>query len=217
MKPKRLMPGVWRSLFRHALRLIDEIEKRTPDVFWTFGGGTVLTLYYRHRRSKDIDIFVTDPQYLGFVTPRLSPIAEAISQDYVETANHVKLIRPEGEIDFVAAPNLTEPAFELWRIEGRKIRVETPVEVVAKKMWHRGDVLTARDLLDFALVTKKTPKKLASFAHFLIRHWQAFLEQLRTREKLLRTQFEQIDMLNYRSSFDDCVNQAERFLNQLTR
>ena len=66
-------------------------------------------LRYRHRRSRDIDIFVPDPQYLGYVTPRLSAVAEAISPDCVEEAGHVKLIRPEGEIDFVAAPNLTTP------------------------------------------------------------------------------------------------------------
>ena len=64
---------------------------------------------YHHRLSKDIDIFVPDPQYLGFVTPRLSDVAASITSDYVEDQNsYVKLNRPEGEIDFVASPNLTE-------------------------------------------------------------------------------------------------------------
>jgi hypothetical protein len=90
------------------LHLIDEIRAHgIDDPYWTFGGGTVLMLRYRHRRSKDIDIFVPDPQYLGYVSPRLSEVAEAISADYVEGAGFVKLIRPEGEIDFVASPNLT--------------------------------------------------------------------------------------------------------------
>ena len=62
---------------------------------------------YRHRRSKDIDIFVPDPQYLGHVTPRLSDLAETIAADYVEGAGYVKLLRPEGEIDFVASPKAT--------------------------------------------------------------------------------------------------------------
>ena len=57
-----------------ALALIDEITRYggIADPFWTFGGGTVLMFRYRHRLSKDIDIFVPDPQDLGFVTPRLS-------------------------------------------------------------------------------------------------------------------------------------------------
>ena len=103
---------------------------------------------YQHRLSKDIDIFVSDLQYLGFVTPRLSDVAAAVSADYVEDqSSYVKLIRPEGEIDFVASPNLTDTPFEIWNIYGQQIRVETAAEIVAKKLWHRGDRATARDLL----------------------------------------------------------------------
>ncbi len=92
-------------------------------------------LRYQHRLSKDVDIFVPDPQYLGFVTPRLSDVAAGISTDYVESTEFVKLIRPEGEIDFVASPNLTEVPFEHWLLLGRTVKVETAAEIVAKKLW----------------------------------------------------------------------------------
>ena len=86
---------------------MDEIARHgISDPFWTFGGGTVLMLRHGHRLSKDIDIFVPDPQYLGFVSPRMSDAAERVTQDYVEGPGYVKLLRPEGEIDFVASPNL---------------------------------------------------------------------------------------------------------------
>ena len=77
MKADALPSGAWESLFSRALMLIDDIRKYggIADPFWTFGGGTVLMFRYRHRLSKDIDIFVPDPQYLGFVTPRLSDTA----------------------------------------------------------------------------------------------------------------------------------------------
>ena len=139
------VPKTWEGLFAKALTVIDEIEKygRT-DPFWTFGGGTVLMLRYGHRLSKDVDIFVPDPQSLGFVTPRLSEVAESVAPDYVEAAGYVKLYLEHGEIDFVAAPNLTSPAFELKMILGRQVRLETSAEIIAKKMWHRGDRLTGR-------------------------------------------------------------------------
>jgi len=209
----RLIAGVWKGLFGHALTLVDEIARRGGAApFWTFGGGTVLMLRYRHRRSRDIDIFVPDPQYLGYVTPRLSAVAEAISADYVEEAGHVKLIRPEGEIDFVAGPNLTSPAFESWRIAGREVRAETAVEIVAKKMWHRGATATARDLFDLALVIEKERKALAGAARFLVRHRTGFLGQLRSRARVLRAQFEAIDAMRYRPAYDECVSRVERFL-----
>ena len=38
---------------------MDEIAQHgIAQPFWTFGGGTVLMLRYRHRFSKDVDIFV---------------------------------------------------------------------------------------------------------------------------------------------------------------
>lgn len=54
---------------------------------------------YRHRLSKDIDIFVPDPQYLGFVTPRLSDTAAELTEDYTEQPGmFVKLQFDEGEV-----------------------------------------------------------------------------------------------------------------------
>lgn len=213
MTQPRLIAGVWKGLFAHALALIDEIARHgTPDPFWTFGGGTVLMLRFRHRRSKDIDIFVPDPQYLAYVTPRLSVVGERIAADYIEEAGHVKFIRPEGEIDFIVAPNLTRPGFETWRIAGRGVRVETSVEIAAKKMWHRGATATARDLFDLSLLIGEERRALVRAAPFLVRHRKAFLAQLRSREAVLRAQFAAIDALQYRPAYDDCVARVERFL-----
>jgi Nucleotidyl transferase AbiEii toxin, Type IV TA system len=212
----RLIAGRWKGLFKHALSLIDEIARGgVAAPFWTFGGGTVLMLRYRHRRSNDIDIFVPDPQYLAYVTPRLNSLAETISADYIEAADHVKLIRPEGEIDFVVAPNLTSPGFEMWRIAGREIRVETAVEIVAKKMWYRGDTATARDLFDLSLLIGKERKTVAGAARWLVRHRNTFLSQLHSREIPLRAQFDALDTLSYRPIYDDCVRRVERFLESL--
>lgn len=86
------------------------------------------------------------------MTPRLSDVAAEVSQDYVETAGYFKLIRAEGEIDFVAWRNLTQNPYEGWQLEGRDVRVETAAEIVAKKLWHRGYAATARDLFDLSLV-----------------------------------------------------------------
>lgn len=209
----RLPPGPWRGLFRHALALVDEIARHgAQEPFWTLGGGTALMLRYRHRRSRDIDIFVPDPQPLGFASPRLSPVAERIAEDYVEGPGFVKLIRPEGEIDVVAAPNLTGEPFQTWRIERRAVRVETAVEIVAKKMWHRAQTVTARDLFDLSLVIEKEPKALAAAAPFLVRHRDEFLAQLRRRADVLRAQFEAIDTLNYHPSFEEAAERARSFL-----
>ncbi len=202
----------------HALSIIEDIKNHgTPDPFWTFGGGTVLMFRYQHRLSQDIDIFVPDPQYLGFVTPRLSDIAAAVSTQYVEDqGSYVKLIRPDGEIDFVASPNLTEAPFEIWNIAGQHIRVETATEIVAKKLWHRGDRATARDLFDLSLVIEKEPEALMQAAKFLQKNAAAFIHQIETRTKVLKAQFNEINTLQYKPNFDEAVERAIKFLSALT-
>lgn len=212
-----LPSGVWEDLLPHALSIIEDIKSHgTPDPFWTFGGGTVLMFRYQHRLSKDIDIFVPDPQYLGFVTPRLSDIAAAVSTDYVEDqSSYVKLIRPEGEIDFVASPNLTESPFEIWNIGGEHIRVETAAEIVAKKLWHRGDRATARDLFDLSLVIEREPEALIKAAKFLLKNADPFISQIASRASVLKIQFSEIDVLNYMPSYDDAAQRASQFLSSL--
>lgn len=215
-KPKSLLSGDWESLLRHVFILVDDIAKHgVPDPFWTFGGGTVLMLRYQHRLSKDVDIFVPDPQYLGFVTPRLSDVAAGISTDYVESTEFVKLIRPEGEIDFVASPNLTEVPFEHWLLLGRAVRVETAAEIVAKKLWHRGNVATARDLFDLSLVIDKEPEALKTASQFLTRHADVFVQQIEHRSPILKVQFEAINTLAYNVSYEVAAQKATQFLQSL--
>ena len=214
--PESLPAGVWMDLLAHALRLVEVIDKHgINNPFWTFGGGTVLMLRYHHRVSKDIDIFVPDPQYLGFVSPRLSDVAEEISHEYVEGNGFVKLVRPEGEIDFVASPNLTDNPFEIWELLGQSVRVETAAEVVAKKLWHRGDQVTARDLFDLSLVIEREPLALIAASKNLIRHRTEFLKQLQSRSVILKLQFEAIDVLTYRPSYEDAASRAAQFLSGL--
>ena len=212
-----LSEGPWQSLLSHAFQLLDDMQLHSgvANPFWTLGGGTVLMLRYAHRRSKDIDIFVPDPQYLGFVTPRLSEAAAAVSADYVEAANFVKLIREEGEIDFVASPNLTPHPYETWDLLGRSVKVETATEIVAKKLWHRGDMATARDLFDLGLVIEKEPDQLRTAAPFLTKHSGVSLDQLDKRHALIRAQFEAIDTMTFKPSFEHAFTVASQFLRGL--
>lgn len=201
------IPRIWETLFIQALKVISEIAKHgREDPFWTFGGGTVLMLRYGHRFSKDIDIFVPDPQSLGFVTPRLSDVAESVTTDYVEAAGYVKLYLPEGEIDFVAAPNLTFPGFVLETVLGHQVRVETSVEIIAKKMWHRGDRITGRDIFDYALIAEREPEVLMPAREFMIRHAAAVFQQLDDRYVQLKQQFDAVDAIGFHPTFDQACD-----------
>lgn len=215
---KSLPSGPWEVLFERALRLVDDIQRHggLADPFWTFGRGTVLMFTYGHRLSKDIDIFVPDPQYLGYVTPRLSDTAASLTEEYTEMpGSFVKLQFEEGEIDFVAAPNLTDGAWERWEIQGRPVRVETAAEVIAKKMYHRGDRATARDLFDLSMVVEREPEALAAATPFLMRNRDRFLEQIGQPGAGFVATFEAIVATGYQPSLEHCVEVATAYLSAL--
>jgi len=207
------MTQPWETLFRKAVRLIDNAQKHAgSDLFWTMGGGTVLMFRHHHRVSKDIDIFFGDPQPLGFVNPRLGGLAEEMTSKYDESGGHVKLFFPEGEIDFVASPLLTAPGFETREVLGREVRLETDVEIVAKKMWHRGHEAKARDLVDLCLVIETSPDALREVSELLVRHRDAFVDRIHKRAEILEAQFDEIDSLGHRRTFHESVKLATEFL-----
>lgn len=219
-QPPDLPQGAWQSLLQKALILVDEIRRHggRADPFFTFGGGTVLMLRYQHRLSKDIDLFVPDPQSLAYVTPRLSDVADTLcNSQYVEAAGHVKLLWEEGEIDFVAAPNLLPEihAFERWELFGQSIRVETAAEIIAKKMFHRGDKATARDLFDLAIVLEREPDAMALVPPFVFRHAEKIVENLKCPGHGFIKQFHDIDALAYHPTFEQAANTALSFLHAL--
>ena len=210
-------PGVWRELFPHALALMTHLESQTRNPPWTFGGGTVLMLRIGHRQSKDIDLFVPDPQYLGYVNPRLSQVAEEVSADYEENAEFIKIFLPAGEIDIVVGSSLVERPFDVVAYSGRNIRVETCAEIIAKKMWHRGHQGKARDLFDLCAVADAEPQAIASAAPFMLRHGSAFLHQLAAHAPLRQAEFEAIDALRFARPFSQCLDQARSIIEPLVK
>lgn len=148
----------WEPLFDKAMRAIDALPPHLPRLEWTMGGGTVLMFKYHHRLSRDVDIFITDTQYLTALSPRLNDKVEDLTTHYREDSQHVKLIFDGlGEVDFVAAPRLVANSTQAASIRGRNILLDKPEEIIAKKCFYRADGFTARDVFDMAVVLAKDP------------------------------------------------------------
>ncbi len=143
----------WERLFEQAMVCLDSISQaQVPLPRWTFGGGTALKFQLQHRESHDIDIFLESPKWLSVLSPRLNDTVETVCQDYAEDSHFLKLNLGEGEVDFIAAPLLTKPGALPCEILGRKVLVETPAEIIAKKLYFRGWALRTRDVIDIAVV-----------------------------------------------------------------
>jgi hypothetical protein len=135
-----------------------------------------------------------------------------LTSNYIEQAGFLKLYFPEGEIDFVASAPLTRAPTTTESLLGRKVEVETSAEIVAKKVWHRGEQFTARDLFDLALVAEAEPGALWQIRPVLDSRREAVLRRIESQEAALREAFAALEILDYSRSFDECIELVRRTL-----
>jgi predicted nucleotidyltransferase component of viral defense system len=204
---------IWETLFRNALRAIDSVGEPvfSPGI-WSFGGATVLMRRYRHRFSKDVDIFVPDPQHLGYLDPDLNETVEALTPKHLREANSLRLYFDQGEVDFIAAAPVTDNARVVETILGRKVQVDTSIEIVAKKLRYRGAEFTARDVFDFALVAEKEPQEIPRIKSLLHERRDALLQRFASGDKILRATFDALEILEYRRTYDECLEVVKKAL-----
>lgn len=148
-------PSEWSSLFDTACSIIDQARDASYAFDCTFGGGTALMLQIDHRESHDIDLFLDDPQ----VVPFLNPGTQGYSLDrepdgYDSDGSHVLKLtfRDLGEIDFICCASITDRPANATVVRGREVLLETPAEIIAKKIYYRGSRLQPRDMFDLAAV-----------------------------------------------------------------
>lgn len=144
-KPTR---ETWLQLIGQAYALFDDAAARGfGDPPFSLGGGTVLMLKFKHRLSKDIDLFGYDARWLSVFSPRLSERAAALAEIYVEQAKTIKIVTPSGDIDFIIAADVAFPVDrQTESIAGRLIEVEPVAEILAKKIFYRSATQNTRHL-----------------------------------------------------------------------
>ena len=151
-------PSEWERLFAIACDLIDQVQEQAGHTFgWSFGGGTAMMLQISHRESHDVDMFIDDAQILGFLDPAKVDLhfSEQPAAYGGDGARFQKFAFTSiGEIDFIAAGHLTDTPFVVRQIDGRAVKLESIPEIIAKKVYHRGGEVKARDVFDIAAAAR---------------------------------------------------------------
>lgn len=151
-------PSQWGLLFDAAVATIRQTEQAIGGRFiWSFGGGTALMLQIDHRESHDVDLFIDDPQIMPFLNPLTQNYVLDHAPDAYDTdgVRATKLIYETiGEIDFICCGDVTDDPSVVTQVRGVDVQVETPAEIVAKKVFYRGPSLQPRDMFDVAAVSR---------------------------------------------------------------
>jgi len=186
-----------------------------PEMQWSLGGGTALALHLNHRVSFDVDIFLEHPGALKELMR--NPKTKQLSNDREFPGNYLKIIRPEGEIDFILAANITDAFCQTYNFEGENIIIETPVEIIAKKIKYRGSKFTLRDTYDLSAVIETTPDILGILADLeeLSGTFDKVLQRiefLQANAESLNTQLKGADPHLQEKMFEICIETLRKSL-----
>jgi hypothetical protein len=159
------------GLLRDAIALFDTL-KEPPR--WSFGGGTSLAVFYDHRISYDIDIFIAD--IITDLSPARNP-AQASWRGAATSsqANYLKLQLKTGEIDFIVGGRRT-----LDPVQPREIKIDTPWDTAIKKMFYRPSTFNVRDAFDLAAVVDHHGERLRSHLHVVEDRLDKLIDRLDT-------------------------------------
>jgi len=191
-----------------------------PD--WVLGGGTGLMIYSGHRLSKDIDAFIDDPQYLTLLAPRLGGEDIWSCEAYDETGHYLKLIYPEGEIDFIVSGAITDLPVESKTIDmgevrpgtSHTIKVEHPAEIAIKRLYYRGITLKIRDVFDIAVVDSLFSEELHDNLRFVSHLKHGISERLSAiSEEFLHQQLDELAIEDkWRSLAATCLQRVKEIV-----
>jgi hypothetical protein len=203
----------WKSLLPLCLAVIDEVVRERGVAFpFQIGGGSMLLRRYGHRKSRDLDLFVTDASLVRWCSPRFNDAASDLFADYGEEAAAVKLITGMQEIDIIAAaPVIMKDAVENAAIGERDILVERPREILAKKIAYRGRNFQPRDVFDLACVAYAEPEELAAILPWLtLTHLDNLEVRLKEIEPILEKELaDKVDPYpRYAPIVDECLEIA---------
>ncbi|RJT30799.1 hypothetical protein D3227_29805 [Mesorhizobium waimense] len=108
-------------------------------------------------KAHDIDIFLDDPQLLGFIDPSRSRLRfDLVPADYPGDGLRFQKFAFEnvGEIDFIVAGTLTRNPFQMREVEGRAVQLDTIPEIIANRVYYRGSEAKRRDIFDIAAAAR---------------------------------------------------------------
>jgi len=98
------------------------------------------------------------------------------------------------------------------RLNAWDILFRRALEIIAKKVWHRGREFTARDIFDLAFVATREPGAIESIRPILRERGKIIRTRIATGEKALRTAFTGLDTLEFKPGYNECVRIVEDVL-----
>lgn len=147
------------TLNRVYYEILAPIEKQsTLKNWWVFGGGTALAMFhFNHRKSFDIDIFITESQLFDFLNPKWyideTELFDRNEYRFDGMNHHIQLkTKEEIKVDFLLNEAIINRPIknEILPLE-YELFYESIEDIIAKKIKYRKQDNLTRDIFDIAM------------------------------------------------------------------
>lgn len=133
----------------------------------SLGGGTALAGYYwNHRYSTDIDIFIYGNEnkthllkpsnWSENIKSKMGSIGFTGNFRHNDIYTEI-VIDKDSKIQFFDVVKKSKEPFYKVNIWNKDIQIDTIEEIIAKKIYYRGDIGNSRDLFDIAIAIHEDP------------------------------------------------------------
>lgn len=192
-------------------QLLSPIEKQsTIKNWWVFGGGTALSMFhFNHRKSFDIDIFITESQLFDFLNPKwyIDEINIFDSEYRFNGMNHHIQLKTKDDIkvDFLLNESIIKPPIKNRVLNlNYELYYESIEDIIAKKVKYRKEDNLTRDIFDIATAISNDKEILQNLIY------SRFISS-DDLEKLNRS-LESLDINQYNLELDKIEPQTKKFI-----
>lgn len=188
------------------------------------GGGTALASHYwNHRYSTDIDIFIYDPENKTHLlkpsnwSDKVKEIMKSIGYEGNFRHNDIYteiVIDEDCKIQFFDVIKKSINPFNQIELWGHTLLVDTVEEILAKKIYYRGDIGNARDLFDIAIAIHKEPDiftKTLLKKNKIIQLYKT-VSNINIDEELKESYLEEIKLMNPNKDYEKLSTNAIQYL-----
>ncbi|WP_419764864.1 MAG: nucleotidyl transferase AbiEii/AbiGii toxin family protein [Arcobacter sp.] len=158
--------------------LLAPIEKQSSiKNWWVFGGGTALAMFhFNHRKSFDIDIFITESQLFDFLNPKWyideTKIFDNNEYRFDGMTHHIQLkTKDDIKVDFLLNESIINKPIKNTILDmDYELFYESIEDIIAKKIKYRKQDNLTRDIFDIAMAISfdKSIIERLIFSRFII-------------------------------------------------